>query len=115
MLKLLFNTDSSSGHLTVLKPSYLVSEGLGSLLKYGGESLDQSLFTEGELDTGDTGLHLWGNKSNISHIQSQWKVFRLFRVFHILYLPKYSEPSFSTCLRHLWQQRQPLVLLQIIL
>ena len=45
-------TESSSGQVTVETVSYFVSEGPGSSLKYGGDSLDMSLFIE-RLGAGD--------------------------------------------------------------
>lgn len=46
--------------------SYFMSDGPGSLLKYGGLSLEQSLLIEGHLDSGGSAL---------SSIRSQLSVF----------------------------------------
>ena len=52
-------TESSSGQVTVETDSYFVSEGPGSLLKVRGSSIDQSLFRDRQLGTGDSALRLW--------------------------------------------------------
>ena len=52
-------TKSSSEQVTVETVSYSVCEGPGSLLKFGGIPLDQSLFRDTQLDPGDSALSLW--------------------------------------------------------
>ena len=52
-------TRSSSEQVTGETVSYSVCEGPGSLLKFGGIPLDQSLFRDTQLDPGDSALSLW--------------------------------------------------------
>ena len=52
-------TKSSSEQVTVQTVSYFVCEGPGSLLKFGGLYLDQSLFRDTQLGPGDSALSLW--------------------------------------------------------
>ena len=52
-------TRSSSEQVTGETVSYSVCEGAGSLLKFRGSTLDQSLFRDTQLDPGDSALSLW--------------------------------------------------------
>ena len=52
-------TKSSSEQFTVQTVSYFVCEGPGSLLKFIGWCLDQSLFRDSQLNPGDSALSLW--------------------------------------------------------
>ena len=52
-------TKSSSEQVTGETVSYSVCEGPGSLLKFIGCLMDQSLFRDTQLDPGDSALSLW--------------------------------------------------------